>query len=519
MSSKIISLVPTNGTEFQVTEGQKVIFELPPNLGLVKGRDCYLAMDILNTTAEKNGPACRLGLNGMAGASGLINRVDIYSLRDGTHLETLQHYNQMISYVNQYLFQDKTNLQTLEGCGSKVYAQEFVGTNEFNTQLNASNVEDAVLSPVNSGTGVSMYSFRRYTIPLKAGLFAWWNDERLCPVAAFGGLRIEFTLENPEVCLHALQTAGRATGDIAADISPEATAGAGISMTDEAGTYNTVTTEYNLTIENSGLAVGNSITITDSNGDFTRNITNLLPNTGDAEKLDITFGGAARPAATGISVKLASVTKAARVRPQFRVVSVSPPQDFMSRISGGFQYQFTTWDYHTNTIIATSTQHQVELNSVATKALCLQSSFVNPGGLTNSMSSSYFAGSEPKNINLNSYQYFINNRLMPVRSVNPSRNSHKVIAQNELKKSWDSISHEAVDFGNDEGKNLEKYTNSFLIARQLAKNPYYYDLKDAEGQIRLGFSPAIPANHTTNTFIWNNKVVNVGAGAELNVLL
>ena len=36
-SSKMISLVPTNGTEFALEAGQKVIFELPPNLGLLTG--------------------------------------------------------------------------------------------------------------------------------------------------------------------------------------------------------------------------------------------------------------------------------------------------------------------------------------------------------------------------------------------------------------------------------------------------------------------------------------------------
>ena len=108
---------------------------------------------------------------------------------------------------------------------------------------------------------------------------------------------------------------------------------------------------------------------------------------------------------------------------------------------------------------------------------------------------------------------------MPVRSVNPQPTEHKVTAMNEVKKTWDSVSREAQDFGNDDGKNLEKYTNTFLIGRQLAKKPYYYDLKDSEGQIRLGFSSAPGANYQVNTFVWNNKVVNVGAGAELNVLL
>ncbi len=519
MSSKIISLVPTNGTDFSVTEGQKVIFELPPNLGLVKGRDSYIALDVLNSTGLGATPLNqRFGLDQMAGASSLINRVDIYSLRDGTHLETLQHYNQMISYVNQYLFQDKTNLQSLEGCGKDVYAEKFdtAGAHQ-NTQLSANHVEDAILSPINATTGTGMFSYRRYTIPLKAGLFAWWSDERLCPVAAFGGIRIELTLESPDKAFHQLQTGGTNAGGDPASIAPGTAAADGLAFGDKGAAYTSITTTGDLTIEKSGLAVGNKITIIDSNnaGGVERTIVTLTEGGG---KVSLTFAPQLA-AATDISVRLTSVTRAATIKPQFRVVSVAPPENFVSRISGGFQYQFTTWDYHTSTVISTSTQHQVELNSVATKALALQSSFVNSAEETEAMFSSYFAGSAPRQTNLNSYQYFINNRLMPVRSVNPQPTEHKVTAMNELKKTWDSVSHEAQDFGNDDGKNLEKYTNTFLIGRQLAKKPYYYDLKDSEGQIRLGFSSAPNANYQVNTFVWNNKVVNIGAGAELNVLL
>ncbi len=518
MSSKIISLVPINNTDFDVNEGQKVIFELPPNLGLVKGRDSYIALDVLNTSSDNN----RLGLDQMAGASSLINRVDIYSLRDGTHLETLQHYNQMISYVNQYLFQDKTNLQSLEGCGKDLYAEKYdTAGADKNTELSTNHVEDSVLSPVVASTGVAMYSFRRYTIPLKAGLFAWWSDERLCPVAAFGGLRIELTLESPERALHQLQTAGTNAAGNPADISPKdpgAGGGApGLAFDDKGGNYTSITTTGDLTVETSGLAKGNPILIFDSNNanGVERTIDTLSEAGG---KVVLTFTPQL-DAATDISVRLARVSRSAKIKPQFRVVSVAPPQDFVSRISGGFQYQFTTWDYHTSTIISTSTQHQVELNSVATKALAIQSSFVNNSEEKKEMFSSYFAGSAPRQNKLNSYQYFINNRLMPVRAIDPRPTEHKVSAMNELKKTWDSVSMEAQDFGNDDGKNLEKYTNTFLIGRQLAKKPYYYDLKDSEGQIRLGFFEAPGANYQVNTFIWNNKVVNVGAGAELNVLL
>ena len=77
--SKFVSLVPTNGTEFAVNLGQKVIFELQPSLGLIKGRDSYLVLDILNNSSDNQ----RLMLGSTAGADSIINRVDIYSLRTG----------------------------------------------------------------------------------------------------------------------------------------------------------------------------------------------------------------------------------------------------------------------------------------------------------------------------------------------------------------------------------------------------------------------------------------------------
>ena len=52
VTTNMISLIPNNGTEFSVTSGQKVIFEVPPDVGFVKGRDSYLTFDVKNTTSD-----------------------------------------------------------------------------------------------------------------------------------------------------------------------------------------------------------------------------------------------------------------------------------------------------------------------------------------------------------------------------------------------------------------------------------------------------------------------------------
>ena len=117
--SKFISLVPTNGNQFSGSSGQKIIFELEPSLGYIKGRDSYLNLKVVNADESERQ---RVMFNNLAGADSIINRVDIYSLKTGQHLETLQNYNQWAGIENQYFYDDKTNIRSLGGVGSEAYA-------------------------------------------------------------------------------------------------------------------------------------------------------------------------------------------------------------------------------------------------------------------------------------------------------------------------------------------------------------------------------------------------------------
>lgn len=508
-SSKMISLVPTNGTEFSLESGQKVIFEVPPNLGLIKGRDSYLTIDIVNTASDNR----RLALEGTCGADAVISRVDIYSLRNGLHLETLQNYNQWASMTHQYLFEDKTNLQSLQGCGSSVFANFNDAGTPLPTLPASNDPRDTILSPVKTD-GTQFYNFRRFTTPLKAGILRWWDSERLCPVLAFGGLRIEITLENPKVALHLIQPV--ASDGTKYEISTNSANGIAIPN-GQAGANILSDIDFN-SVEDSALAVGNLVKITSSAADLDTSITALQISGGG--KLQFTLADAV-PAdgRTGMRLKLRTDVRSAIVRPQFRVMSVAPPQNMVNEIGGGFQYEYTTYDYLTSSLIASARQHQVEINSVATKALCLISTFTELAETELESASSYFTSATPSELNLNSVQYFLNNRLQPVRAYNPALNNEKVVAMNELVKAFSSISYEALDLGNADGDNLEQYTNSFAIARQLAKRPYHYDLKEAEGQIRLGFTGARADNVSINNFVWSKKVVVVNGNGDMEVVL
>ena len=42
-NAKYVSIIPENGTEFKA--GQKIVYNLDPSLGWIKGRDSYLVFD------------------------------------------------------------------------------------------------------------------------------------------------------------------------------------------------------------------------------------------------------------------------------------------------------------------------------------------------------------------------------------------------------------------------------------------------------------------------------------------
>tara|TARA_R100000353_G_scaffold163497_1_gene123995 strand:+ start:1601 stop:3133 length:1533 start_codon:yes stop_codon:yes gene_type:complete len=504
--SKFVSLVPTNGTEFSVTNGQKVIFELQPSLGLVKGRDSYLVFDILNSSADNK----RTMLSNTAGASGLIQRVDIYSLRTGQHLETMDNYNQMASLVNQYLFEDKTNLQSLEGCGEKVYSYEERSGAAETVRNDSENINNNMLSPINT-SGELVANFRRYTIPLKAGIFRYWDEERLCPVISLQGLRIELTLADPkESCFQ--MTSKDDSGNTKDPFVN------GIACADLAAAGTVVTTSADYGINGCALAVGNQVEVTSNVATLNTTITAIAANAGSPKKLDITLADQ-QAISTGIAVKLRGETRALKVRPEFRLLSIAPPQSVIQDMVKGVNYEFTSYDHHVDNIPQGARKHLIELNSVATRAVCVMSQFSNVNDLSGPVSSSYYTGDSPDALNLNEVVYFLKGRLVPVRPYDPRTTKEKIVSQHELIKSWNAINKDAKDLGNFDGKNADFYTNTYVIGRQLARQPYYYDLANAEGQIRLGFSGTRTGDTLADTFVWSRKIVSVSEQGGMQVVL
>ena len=84
VNTKYISIVPENGEQFN--PGQKIIYNLEPNIGFMK-RDSYFIFDLLNTTTDFG----RYGLNALGGVHSIVENIRIYSKMTGVLLESAVH--------------------------------------------------------------------------------------------------------------------------------------------------------------------------------------------------------------------------------------------------------------------------------------------------------------------------------------------------------------------------------------------------------------------------------------------
>lgn len=520
--TKFVSLVPTNGNQFSGTKGTKVIFELEPSLGYVKGRDSYLVLKVLNNDTSDRG---RTMFNNMAGVSSIISRVDIYSLKTGQHLETMENYNMWCAVENQYFYDDKTNIQALQGVGIDCYANDIDGSgDEIPTAPQTRHVNDCVLSPVDEN-GNPVYNYRVFTTPLKAGIFRWWDDEKLCPVLNLLGLRIEITLEDPKISLLNMSVVSD-TG-VLYSIGKDKE---GIDALDLTGAGSDEFVELNPTggltdpVANCGFAVGNSITIAGTGGgNQTRTITAITTTGITTGVVRLEFTGALPDALTAVKVKLTNDNRAYKVEPEFRVLQVMPED--MGGAMGGIDYEFTTYDMYFDTLFGSQRKHQVDIPTVQSRALAIMSMFHDASGEQDNRYSSLFTGASPKVLKLDSVQYFIKGRLQPVRAYNPKPLKEKIISEHELVKALTTINKEPQDLGQSDQYNLNDYTNTFLIARELARGNYFFDLTDAEPQIRLGFDGTRDdgsgnfVNYQISTWVWSKRVVVADPQQGIRVIL
>lgn len=521
--SRLVSIAPSNATEF--SQNQKAIFDLDASLGYIKGRDTYLVLDVLNTSSDASMWTFPNGV----GASALINRIDIYSRATGQHLETLENYNQWSCIETQYTHDDFTNIQQLEGVGSPCYqwANGYDSTGaEFREpqQLDPTQIENCLLSPLDGDGKTPRYATRRFLVQLKCGVFRHWDTEQITPCLNLGGLRVEIIMEQNALVCKRLGAVARQPGDAdmpryidllndgiaLLDISAGGSGLMGTDSTDAEG--------YFTDLQSLGLCVGNSIKIVGVNAgttyEYSCSITDIVAS-GTAGQINIAINPAIPGSALALSdvkLKVVDTKTSYQVKSaEMRVAIMTIPKDVQPMLKGQLNYEFTSYEHFLDTIPATVKRHQIPINSVASKARAIFSHFLNVDNETNMALMSYYTGLAPTDMELNSVQYFINNRLYPLRAYNPDALADKPIAVNELVKAMTSCSMLPINLGDNSAGNLNDYTNSFVISRELARGDYVVDLRNAEPEIRLAFSATRTFNIRVNSFVFSRKVVSIGA--------
>lgn len=612
--TKYISIVPENGEQFNA--GQKIIYNIEPSVGYIK-KDSFLIFDVANQTAD--GGRCAFG---NAGVHSIIDNINIYSKDTGVLLESLQNYSQWVAVENQYMYDDKTQLNIKEGVSlpCKINTQVFNGNDPLVTReiIDPTYIGNQLVSPVDD-TGTPMYLTKRYCIPLRCGIFRHWDDEKLIPVLNFGGLRIELILAEANQVLQQIGCAnttapithwsGRNVVDIneanagtvetfgavcadrtgangassgtntggaggrnnsvtSGNLVQNATTGAGAGATitiqsdgvgalvpaslivtlsgtgyavGEVLTFNTdgtlggandiqvtVAAVYsaqevvinNTTVDNCGFAVGNVVKYKDSNNLNAAVLDKAIKSiTQDGDNVDIELtnrAGADVAIPNGNAVRLrrdcvASPFKYKVVNTEFRLCQVIPNKGMASKLTKALNYQFLTYDLFLDNIPTASLRHQIPINSVASKSKAIFTSLIVPSVEKNDTLKGYHAGTIPKESLVNDVVYFVNNRLYPLRSYNPQIKNDKVLALNELVKSFKAINKTPLCLGLNKGQDSNDYNQTFLIARELARNNFVFDLRNSEAEIRLGFSGARAEVLKAQTFVFSQKIIQATA--------
>ena len=512
-NSKYLSLVPQNQQEF--TQGQKCIIEIPADIGAIKGSDSYLAIDVLNTSARAN----RWALPGSAQV--LIEQVDIFagSGAGGMLLESLQNYNQWASVEELYEKNDWSSQQSKEG-GPPLPETPLQCTGlravESDRIIECGSVEKASVngqfSPVDVN-GNAKFTSRRVCIPLKCGIFNHWADEeKIVPILALHGLRIEITFAQNDLCLARI-------GHVQDGVSKDSVT-TGFDFTAVIIGATTVDIPNMTSIEASGLAVGiagklQRLTFADTTPNAeTVSITGLALAAGT---LTVTFTpalvAAYNPGVAAATLKVTTgedlsyrVTKC-----ELRAVQIIAPQEMERKMLQGMKYPFITYSHFIDTIPAASRRHVVDVPSTASRSKAMFSMLVDTSKETSQQQPHYLSGDPPSASKLNSLVYYIANRLHPLRPYDPRARKDRCLALNETSKAFAAINKMSLSLGSSNGSDLDGYTNPFLCSRELGRGQYSYDLRAAEPQIRLGFTAIRTDNFRVHTFVFQENVIHVGS--------
>jgi len=548
-NSQYISIVAENGEQFNPR--QKIIFNIEPEIGFIK-KDSYLVFDLLNNSADFG----RYTLQKNLGASAIIDRVDIYSKETGILLESNTNYCEWLNVMNQYMYDDTTNLVNHQGCGTPIQSWTHnVKKNgdvfAFRSIPSPRHIENNQLSPVSSthtNGGAPKYTTRRFCVPLMCGLFGSYEGgmEKAIPIMNFGGLRIEITLNAPKL---ALQPLGWSYVDTRPDYNaPESENQydwvSGVSVDADGSNQSTGTTcvltftapanegyrKNNL--QDTGLVVGNkmswvgkitggtdatytgTVSAVVGSGSVDLTLNGEVVNHHQIMKITLTGGGAGPVGIVSGSLKRVLDDCNYKVsNVEFRLKQIVPPDGVADSLMRGINYEYMGYEVFMNNIPTGSLRHQIPIHSVASKSVAtftiLHDTSNGEGELHSS--ADMYNGILPDVAKVNEVVYFINNRLYPLRAYNPQNKGDRVLATNELVKSFRALGVQPANLGNADFCDLENYTNTPLISRELAREGMVFDLRNAEPELRLSFSGSRSHILRANTFVFSKKIIQTTA--------
>ena len=520
--TEIISILPLNNVAY--TPGQKCIFLLEPDLGLIKAArgESYLAITVRNDSTN---------LRWMFAHSGqcLIQDVAVFSIATGQQLEQISNYNQIMMILDQYGNVVKDTQQSLEGMVAEPYALEYTGGVAGAVQRrrvwgdgSADYVMNSITSPIQEDGTLIPLGYQ-ICIPLKLGIFSCFQEEKLTPVMSLGGLRIEITLAPVQpTCVPISPYVNGVVYDM---VGTPVAGSAGVPVV-QGSALDTLWLQGTNTVEQTGLTVGQTIQFESGVSSQSTTITALGVSGAAGTCIQITTADACNTGGVSGRFQTLATTWQANLSYaiddiQFRVLRVVPTDGSVLSLSKPLSYAFRTVTTFFDSIPTGERRHQTEIFSVSSRAKSIMAMIFDSTLEDDDNAPAYYRGTDPDTLNLNSVQFFINNRLYPLQAYDPRRQQDRPQTLNELQKAFSAMGTPAMSFGDASGYNLDSYSNVFLVCRELARDSggnYVYDLRSAQPSIRLGFSATRTNIQKVNTFVWEDRVVEVN-GAGMAVII
>ena len=568
-SSQTISIVPENGEQFN--PGQKIIYNIEPEVGYLKrdsylvfdvavdsagssvwtfakNAGAHALIDQINIYSKETG----ILLESLPNYSQWVSIENQYLYDDPTQLQLKEGVGHPV--------RAKTIRLKADGKSVVYEPSRPHGGHTANSQL-CPQKADGTLEPM----------ARRFCIRLKSGIFNYWDDEKLIPILNFGELRIELFLAKSELVLQKVAPFVECSADVGYENGERAYDIVNSPVSDDnkcfhirnfvdtagAGNANSITIALDTTrnmpsgvfkgaIGNGdeqenpvgfsalGLAIGNKIEIRKFGDQGAANTANSVKHTAtitsltaanSAVKNDVqgattivigvengelhgkNLSAAAGPPITADYIVVKDTPSYKVKSTEFRLCQVVPPPNVANALMKGLNYEFTSYDTFLNNIPTIVNRHQIPITSVASKAVACFTHYHDATLVENPAAQNYYDGLAPEEFNLNSVQFFINNRLYPLREYNPQAKADRCLNQNELVKAWKAIGKLPVNLGDGERQNLNGYANSYLTSRELAREGFVFDLRNAEPEIRLKFSGSRSNIVRANTFVFSKKIV------------